>query len=150
MSGELINVWGTPKTLEANGGAIANNAITAADDANYDQVADGASYPDGEFVLACAYATAPTENSSLELYARELDISGTNDADAPEASSYRPRFICAFPVNNVGSGTVQYIKAIGRSLPKLAAYSIYNAGTGQTVSAGWTLTVTPLTRKAAP
>lgn len=146
MAGEIIRVYGTPKTLEANGALIANNTVVQADDATYDIVSDGSSYDDGEFALAFTYASAPTEGTVLALLVRPLDIDGTNDAEVPEAS--RPvRQIGVFVVNNVT--TAQYAECVGRDLPKLGAYYIHNVGTGQSVSAGWTLKVTPRTRKAA-
>ena len=146
MAGETIVVFGTPKTLEANGGAIANNAVVQADDATYDQVSDGAGFMYADFVLGFTYATAPTEGAVLALYARPLDIDGTNDAEVPEAA--RPTmFIGSFVVNNVT--TAQYAQLIERQVPKLASYYIHNSATGQTVSAGWTLKVTPRSYKAA-
>lgn len=150
MSGETIVVWGTPKTLEANGSSCANNALVQADDASYDVVTDGGSYPDARFVLTCAFGTAPTEGTSIALYARPLDIDGTNDAEVPEAA--RPTvFIGTFTVNNVT--TTQYIPLNGMyasDVPKLADYYLHNNGTGQSISAGWKLVVTPRTYKAAP
>lgn len=149
MSGETIVVLGTTKTLEANGGAIANLTVVQADDANYDRSTDGADYPDAEFVLAAAYTAAPTENTVLALYARPLNIDGANSTLAPEAT--RPtRFIGSFVVDNTGGSTVQYMTLAARDVPKLAAYYIHNSGTGQQVNAGWTLKVTPRTYKAAP
>lgn len=146
MAGETIVVFGTPKTLEANGGSIANNAVVQADDATYDQVSDGASFMYADFVLSFTYASAPTEGTVLALYARPLDIDGTNDAEVPEAA--RPTmFIGSFVVNNVT--TAQYAQLIERQVPKLASYYIHNSATGQTVSAGWTLKVTPRSYKAA-
>lgn len=146
MAGETIVVFGTPKTLEANGGAIANNAVVQADDATYDQVSDGAGFMYADFVLGFTYATAPTEGTVLALYARPLDIDGTNDAEVPEAT--RPTvFIGSFVVNNVT--TAQYAQLMERQVPKLASYYINNSATGQTVSAGWTLKVTPRSYKAA-
>lgn len=146
MAGETIRVYGTPKTLEANGALIANNTLVQADDANYDIVSDGSSYEDGEFVLGFTYGTAPTEGTVLALLVRPLDIDGTNDAEAPETT--RPiRQVGVFVVNNVT--TAQYAICVGRDLPKLGAYYIHNVATGQSVSAGWTLKVTPRSRKAA-
>lgn len=147
MAGETIRVYGTAKTLEANGALIANNTVVQADDATYDIVSDGSSYEDGEFVLSFTYATAPTEGTVLALLVRPLDIDGTADAQVPEAS--RPvRQVGVFVVDNVT--TAQYAVCVGRDLPKLGAYYIHNVGTGQSVSAGWTLKVTPRSRKPAP
>ena len=146
MSGETMVVFGTPKTLEANGANIANNAVVQADDASYDQVADGGGFIYADFTLSFAFCTAPTENTVLALYARPLDIDGTADAEVPEAT--RPTmFVGSFVVNNVT--TTQYATLIERQVPAKADYYIHNSGTGQTVSAGWTLKVTPRSYKAA-
>lgn len=134
---------GTTKTLEANGASIANNAIAQADDALYDIDADGSSAPDAEFILGITFGTAPTENTGVDLYAAEQDIDGTTDEQAPEASAYRPRRICSFTVNNVT--TLQTIKKFVQNVPTKAYYWLYNNGTGQTISSGWTLKVTPRT-----
>lgn len=149
MSGEIIVVYGTPKTLEASGSSISNNSLVQADDASYDTSSDGASFPDAEFVLTCAFATGPTEGTSLALYARPLDIDSTNDAEVPETT--RPTvFIGTFTVNNVT--TTQYIVLNGiyaQGVPKKADYYIHNNGTGQSVSSGWKLVVTPRSFKTA-
>lgn len=147
MSGENIVVWGTtPKVLEANGAAITNGAVIQADDATYNLSTDGGGYPDALFVLTGTFATAPVENSSLSLYARELDIDGTLDTDVPEAT--RPgRFVGSFTVNNVT--TLQALILVAYDVPRLADYYIHNNGTGQSLAAGWTLKVTPRSNKAA-
>lgn len=131
---------GTIKTLEANGGSITSGSVVQADDATYDTVSDGEGVPDAEFVLGFTFGTAPTEGAVLALYARPLDIDGTADSEVPEAT--RPtRLIGSFVVNNVTSA--QYAQLRARDLPKLASYYLHNNGTGQTVSSGWTLKVTP-------
>lgn len=140
MSGETILAFGIPKTLEASGASTANNTISQADDASYDVVADGDNFPDAKFVVSFTYGTAPTEGTVLALYARPLDIDGTSDAEVPETT--RPTtYIGAFVVNNVTSA--QYAELIARDVPWKADYYLHNNGTGQTVSAGWTLKVTP-------
>lgn len=145
MAGEMTVVHGTPKTLEANGSSIANNAVGTADDADYSIASDGGGYPDAEFVLVFAFGTAPTENAALALYARPLNLDGTTDAEVPEIA--RPtELIGVVPVNNVT--TTQVARIIGRDLPREATYYVGNVTTGQTVSAGWKLTVTP--RSYAP
>ena len=142
MSGETILKFGTPKTLEASGASIANNTLAQADDASYSVASDGAYYPDAKFVISVTFGTAPTEGTTLALYARPLDIDGTNDAEVPETT--RPTvFIGTFSVNNVT--TAQYIELLAQDVPWSASYYIHNNGTGQTVSAGWTLKVTPCT-----
>jgi hypothetical protein len=150
MSGELITVWGSLITLESNGGAIANNSLVLADDATYDVVSQGSSYPDAEFVLSGAFAIAPVENTTLALYARPLDVDGTADSDVPEAT--RPTvFIGTFSVNNVTTLQTLVLNGLFASdVPRLAEYYVHNNGTGQSLSAGWTLKVRPRTCKVAP
>lgn len=142
MAGEAIYKYGTTKTLEANGASIGNGLVVQANDATYGVVADGAYYPDAEFVASFTYSVAPTEGTALVLVARPINIDGTNDAEVPEAGLPQV-FIGSFVVNNVT--TLQYQMCVGTSLPKEAEYYLYNASTGQTVSAGWTLKVTPRT-----
>lgn len=147
MAGEMTVVYGTPKTLEAAGTSIANNALGQADDADYSVSSDGGGYPDAEFVAALAFGTAPTEGTVVALYARPLDIDGTNDSEAPEAA--RPTyFVGSFVVNNVTS--TQYISLLARDLPAKASYYLHNNATGQTISAGWTLKVAPRSYAPAP
>lgn len=142
MAGETILKIGTPKTLESNGASIVNNALAQADDANYSIASDGGYYPDAKFVFSGAFTIAPTENAVLSLYARPLDIDGTNDAEVPETTRSTV-LIGNFTVNNVT--TLQYIELLAQDVPWNAAYYLHNNGTGQTLSAGWTLKVTPYT-----
>lgn len=141
MAGEVIRVFGTQKTLEASGSSIASAAIGQANDATYSTSADGANYPDAEFVVSFAFGTAPTENGTLALIAQTLDIDGTSDAEVPEATR-ADRYIGSFLVNNVT--TTQFAALFARNVPRVASYYLLNTGTGQTVSAGWTLKVTPM------
>ena len=142
MSNEAVVKPGTQKTLEASGAAIVNNALALADDASYSIATDGAYYPDARFVLTGTFATAPTENTTLALYARPLNIDGTADADAPETT--RPtQYIGLFAVNNVT--TAQSLVLMAQNVPWEADYYIHNNGTGQTLGAGWKLLVTPCT-----
>jgi hypothetical protein len=139
---DMVVKLGTTKTLSSSGAAIANNTIVQATDATYSTSADGNDAPDAEFVLACTFGTAPTVNTTLDLYAAEQDIDGTNDAAAP-TTTYKPRYIGSFVVNAVT--TTQYLKLRSSDVPTVAYYYLHNNGTGQTVNAGWTLKVTPRT-----
>lgn len=147
MANEVIRVYGTTKTLEANGSSIVNNAIVQADDATYSTTSDGSNYPDARFAASFTFSVAPTEGTVLALIARTLDIDGTADAEVPEATRV-DRYIGSFTVNNVTS--LQYVECVATDVPVLASYYLLNSGTGQTVSAGWTLKVTPQSYKPAP
>ena len=146
MTNETKVYLGTSKPLETSGGSITNNSVVQATTASYDRSADGGNYPDAEFYLTGAFGTAPTEGTTLALYARPLDIDSTNDAEVPEAA--RPTaFIGVFVVNNVT--TTQYMQLQGgyaRDVPLKADYYLHNNATGQTFSSTWKLVVVPRTR----
>ncbi len=147
MAGETILIFGPKKILETGGPSIVNNALAQADDADYCVIADGGCYPDARFVATFTFAIAPTEGSVLALYAQPLDIDDAADAEAPETT--RPTvFVGSFIVNNVTSP--QSADLVARDVPWRARYYLHNVGTGQTVSAGWKLTVTPFTVAPAP
>lgn len=146
MANEVIRVFGTQKTLEASGGSITNNSIVQADDAGYSTSSDGGNYPHAEFVAGFTFGTGPTEGTVLALIARTMNIDGTNDAEVPEAGR-QDRLIGVFVVNNVT--TAQYAALFAYDVPRDANYYLHNVGTGQTVSSGWTLKVTPMTYQAA-
>ena len=139
MAGETIVVWGTTKTLEANGSAVGALSAPLANDASYSVVSDGGGYPDAEFMLSATWASAPSAGMAVQLFAVPLDIDGTNDAEA-NVSFGVGVLVGSFIVNNVTS--TQYMRCAGTDLPKLANYYLYNTS-GQTISAGWTLKVTP-------
>lgn len=142
MSNEAIVKFGTTKTLEANGASITNNTLAQADDATYSIISDGAYYPDAIFTSTFTFGTAPTEGTTLALYAQPLDVDGTTDTEVPEVT--RPTvFIGTFVVNNVT--TLQAAVLTAYDIPTVASYYLHNNGTGQTVSVGWTLKVTPKT-----
>lgn len=146
MATETIVVTATTVTLEANGASISNNTIAQADDSNYSIATNGSNYPDARFVVSLTFGTGPTEGTTVGLYARPIDIDGTADGEVPETT--RPTtYIGSFLVNNVT--TAQYIELYAQNVPWNAAYYLHNNGTGQTISAGWTLKVTPYTLKPA-
>lgn len=144
MSGELTVVRGTQKTLESAGASTASGSVSAAATATYGTDADGAAFPDVELAVMVNFATGITVGS-VAVYAQPLDIDGTNDAPAPEAT--RPtRFIGSFQPKYSTTGA-QYHEIIARNVPKLANYYLYNAATGQPFT--WTLKATPRSYKPA-
>lgn len=147
MSTEMIVVNGTQKTLVSSGASLANNAMSGASASTYNRAVDGSDFPDASFVLSVAFGTAPTVNTTLDLYARELDIDGTDDAPVP-TTTYKRRYIGSFVLIN--QTATQYLKILAFDVPKLAEYYLHNNATGQTISAGWMLKITPRSYKPAP
>lgn len=142
MANEARIFLGTQKTLEGSGASTANNTIAQANDATYRVATDGANYPDAEFVLVGTFSVAPTEGTMIGLYARPLNVDGSFNTEPPEAT--RPTYyVGSFVVNNVTTQQAMMLRA--EDLPLEAEYYIHNNGTGQTLSAGWTLKIMPRT-----
>jgi len=111
-------------------------------------VGDGGSYPDAEFVLKVQFVTVTSiENKVIGLYARPLNIDGTSDAPTP-TTTYAEKYIGSFVLQASAASTDQYLTVFAEGLPKEAEYYLYNLS-GQTITAGWTLKVTPRTYKAS-
>ncbi len=132
---------GTQKTLEANGASTADAAYTQANDASYVRVTDGSDAPDAKFALSVTFSVAPAAGKHIILFARALNFDGTNDAPVPSAN-YEASFVASFMVSPVTS--LQYVEAVGYDLPADCDLYIRNDA-GQTISAGWTLKITPQT-----
>lgn len=128
------------KTISTTIAAISSGAITSAI-TGY-TATDTLDYPDAEFVLAITYATAPTENSTIDLYVRAKNIQSTNHQEAFD-STYKPGFVCSFPLNNVT--TKQYIFAKGFDLPKEGDFYLFANGTTNTSNGSIELYMTPCT-----
>lgn len=144
MSNEIIYVWGTQITLESNGASVSNGSIALADDTSY-TTSDGGDFPDGKFVLRVQFGTTTgIENKLITLVARELSVDGANSCPAPTAT-YLEKTIGTFVLSSAAD---QYLTTFCFDLPKSANYYIYNAS-GQTISAGWTLKITPRSYKPA-
>lgn len=140
-----IEFFGTQDTVTAGGGtsAVTDGSFSAGGDV----VSGGWTNDDDALyasaVLTCTYSTAPTAKTTVSLYARLMDINGTNDQLVPTAN-FPHVFLGAFPLKDVTSA--QYIP-IDIGLPNTYTSQVYefyirNNG-GQTMSAGWTLQITP-------
>lgn len=147
MANELIEVRGSQTVLESNGASVANNAISAAATNIFDRdIGSGIVYPYAEFALTLAFATAPIVNGLIELLAVPQDIDGTTDSPVPTAT-YREQRIGYFVVKDQTASQTLFLAV--KSLPKRAAYYLYNSGTTQAINTGWVLKATALTLKPA-
>ena len=136
-----VEFFGTQDKITGSGGTVVDGAFGAAattwtndDDA-----------PMASIVLEVTYSSAPDANSSVNLYARPLDIQSTNDGGVPDAN-FGHVYLGSFPLNDVTSA--QYI-AIDIRLPNTKTSQEYNFyienNGGQTISPTWDLYVTPKT-----
>ena len=144
MSNEAKWVYGTQTTLEGSGASVASQAYYLASSKAPLSSADHLDYPYGTFVLTCAFAAAVAAAVQVDLYQCDQNIDGTSDAPTV-AAGYQMRYIGSFPLPSGTSASGTYPLS-GRLAPlsKEANYYIMN-NTAQTLSAAWTLKVTPCT-----
>lgn len=149
MANESVFKYGTAKTLaNANGAAITNNQLSAAVGTLYSQT-DTLDYPDAVFVFASAgFGAAPTSGATLDLFIRPMDINGTTDQPAPptgaSTAAYKGQYIGSFVLHASASSGDTY-RCVGYDIPRAGEAYLYNNNTGQSVTANWSLIMTPRT-----
>ena len=139
-----IEFFGTQDTLGTTSATVANNAFSVAGDLSTWTNDDDA--PTASITLLVDYATAPTANTSINLYARLLNVQSTNDNEIPDAN-FQHTYLGSFPINNPSIAN-QYI-TIDVLLPNTKTsqeYEFYIENkTAQTIQASWDLYITPKT-----
>lgn len=131
---------GTPATIASNAYGKADQGATINwtndDDAMF-----------GSAVFIGQFATMPTVGS-LSLYARVLNVQGTNDQPEPDADY--PHVLCGtFPIDFGATAATNFVSTIPEfRVPQVVAgqaidWYIRNDGTGQTLSASWQLYIAP-------
>lgn len=140
MAGEAKKVRAAQITISETIGALSQNSLSSVITGyNATQTGD---YPDAEFCLKISYASAPTENSTVDLHVRPMNIKATDDA-SPLSVSYRPYFVCSFQLAAVTGEQILY--ATGKDLPKEGDFYLYTNATSNASSANAKLYMTPVT-----
>lgn len=139
----VIEFFGTQGTVTSSSSAVTDGSFSVAGDITTWTNNDDA--PIAAVVFEGTYSVAPDANSSVNLYARLMNVQSTNDQEAPDAN-YQHTYLGSFPLNDVT--TAQYTSIVvtlpnGKTSQEYDFY-IENNG-GQTLSAGWDLYVTPKT-----
>lgn len=136
-----IDYFGTVDDLDSSSATVTDGSFSIATDVvqwtNDDDARRAA------VVLFADWSVAPDTNSAVFLYARLMNISGTNDQDIPTAS-FPHKQVGRFPIKDVT--TNEYI-AIDIDLPNVYTSQVYEFyiknSSGQTIQAGWKLLITP-------
>ena len=143
-----VHQFGTQDTVSAGGGTSAVAAGSKSVQADVIPWTNDDDAPEASFVLGGAtYATAPSAYATVSLFARLLNVDSTNDSEQPDAN-YDGIWLGDFKLNDVT--TAQY-PTVDAKLPNAGAsqeYEFYirNNDATQSMSAGWTLKVTPRSR----
>lgn len=144
---DAIRVLGTPKTIVSSGASISDAGFAAA--SSNLTAADIGGYPLGifEFVTdATGFSVAPTAGAAIHLYERKFMADGTNQGPVPDAT-YKNDYLGSFIVDV--ADVQQWLRIEGIPINYYGAtYYVEwldgGAGTAS-ISAGWTLKVTPYT-----
>lgn len=141
---DTIVKFGTLDDLDSTSSTVADGAFSAAGDLATWTNDDDA--PMGAVVGLFTFGTAPTAGETIDLYVRPLNIADTTkDQNAPTADQ-PVTYLGSFVLDDV---TTEQVLMIDVSLPLVASsqqfeFYIRNNG-GQTLSAGWSLQITPKT-----
>lgn len=136
--------------LASSSGTVANDVFSVAGDEA--QWTNSVEAPLMSLMLECTFATAPTTNTNVLLYFRKMSIDGSNHAQVPD-DDFQETYITAFPLENIN--TIQRVMIGPLAVPNYKDDSVFelyikNNGTGQTMSAGWRIEVTPHAHGAKP
>lgn len=145
-----IDFFGTQDTVTAGGGtsAVNDGAYSAAADTDTWTNDDDAKY--AAFALKFQYPSGTIDKNGIRLYARLMNIDGTNDEPQPDAN-WDNHFLGIFQTDAGLAVTTDNYLTLGHNvrLPnqytsQVYEFFIYN-DCGVQMSAGWTLKVTPIT-----
>ena len=143
----LIEFFGTQDEVSAAGGtaAVTDGSFSAASDGVTGGWTNDDDAPLAAMVLQAAYASAPTAHTTVDLFARLMDVESTHDQDTPDGN-FEHHYMGSFPLNDVT--TTQRIP-LSVTLPNVSSGQVYEFyirnNAGQSLSAGWKLFITPKT-----
>tara|TARA_R110000850_G_scaffold104096_1_gene214339 strand:- start:21 stop:476 length:456 start_codon:yes stop_codon:yes gene_type:complete len=140
-TGSNADFFGTQDTLGTSSAAVSDAAFSIATDLSTWTNDDDAQV--ASVTLLANFAVAPDANSAVNLFYRLLNVEGIYDNPIPD-SNFQHTFAKVIPLNDATGD--QYVTVIvslenGYSSQQYEFY-IQNES-GQTISAGWNLYVTP-------
>ena len=138
-----IEFFGTQDTVTSSSSSVTDGSFSVSGDITTWTNDDDA--PQAAVVFEGTYSTAPTADTTVDLYARLMNVQSTNDQDAPD-SNFLHYYLGSFPLNDVTSAQYIVIRVALPNTKTSQEYDFYiQNNAGQTLSAGWDLYVTPLT-----
>ena len=145
-TGDTIHKFGTQDLVTvATPNAIANGAMSLQTDTVAWTNTDDA--PDGEFVFRGQYSGTLGSNPSVNVYARKLNIQGTNDENVPTLTN-KKHFIANLKIDgSLAQATNEFVSQ-PIELPNGVSqqqYEFYIENKiGAQISSGWQAWVTPI------
>jgi hypothetical protein len=142
-----IEFFGTLDDLDSSSAEILDGGFSVAGDVVTPWTNDDDS-PEASFSLSASFGTeTDIAGKVINLYGRLLNIDGTNDESIPTATNtvgYLGSFLV--PLANASDPYYMHCPARLRNYKPSSEYEFYlQNSTGQTITAGWVLKVTPVT-----
>jgi len=145
-----IDFFGTQDTVTVAGGtsAVSNDAFSASGDVVSGGWTNDDDAPDGTAVLTFQYPSGTISTDGVNLVVRRMNIDGTADEAQPD-SGYAGLSLGTFPIDANLAATTNTTTVL--DIPLLNAYSsqVYEFylenKLNVTMTAGWTLKITPKT-----
>lgn len=144
MANEVIWATLSQVTLQSSGASAASTAIVSAGTLAPSQ---HSSYTSVDLTLTGTMAASIASNSNyFSVYARALDIDGTNDAPTP-STSLKSKFVgnLQFAGSAASGSQTAFLEDVQTSWASVEFYVENN--TNATLNAGWTLKAVPKTMK---
>lgn len=151
-SNDFIDKFGTQDTVTVGTGtsAVASAAFSASGDVVSGGWTNDDDAPMADFVLTYQYTSGSISQDGVKLYMRLMNIDGTADEPQPD-TGYKHHYLGTFiPDSNQGASTNNSL-SLGKdvALPNTYTSQVYEFYIenllGVTITAGWTLKVTPKT-----
>jgi hypothetical protein len=140
-TGAAIELFGTQDTLGTSSAAVSDAAFSIASDLSTFTNDDDALT--ASVTLLSSFAVAPTANSAVNLFYRLLNVEGIYDNSIPDAN-FQHTFAGNFPLNDATGAQYATIDISLKNGYTSQQYEFYIQNeSGQTISAGWDLYVTP-------
>jgi len=144
-SGSRITDYDTQEDLSDSSAAVADNAFSLASDSlTYTNTVNART---ATIVFRCNYSVAPDPNSTIIVFAQQLDIdpvdTGVADQETPSLT-YLHDEVASIPVLDSTSVQLSTVKIDLRNVVSGQEYQFYIWNrTGQIIPAGWSLFITP-------
>lgn len=145
-----IHFFGTQDVVTAGGGT------SAVSDAAYSVDADAAEWtndddaPEAGFILKFQYPSGTIDANGIHLYCSLSEVATTNDEPLVD-SGWKPHYLGAFVTDTGQAATTDTYYTLGYHVPlpnletsQKYKFFVYN-DCGVTMSAGWTLSIIPVT-----
>ena len=134
---------GTQDTVTSTTSSVADGAYSVSGDITTWTADDDA--PDAAITLASTFASAPDVGSVVLLFARKMNVEGTNDDNEP-SDNFQHTYLGLFSLDAVTSEQFCTIDISMQVYKSSSEYDFYiKCMAGQTMSAGWDAYPTPKT-----